>query len=451
MDRAILHLDMDAFFAGVEILDNPELNGRPVVVGGTGRRGVVASCNYEARLFGIRSAMASANARKLCPDAVFIDGRYSRYQEVSAQLHEILLTVTPLVEPVGLDEAYMDVSGCRKLLGTPKEIANRLRERVLEETSMKCSIGVGRSKMIAKLASRAAKPHLTSTGIEVGHGVLEVPAASETEFLTPLPTSWLWGVGPVTKRRLNELGIKTIGELSAVPVAILVREFGNSHGTRLASLSKGVDESPVVGTRRAKSIGREVTFAEDSYAIDYLVDRLKVLSAGVSEQMREAGLTASRVSVKVRLGDLSYQTRSQTLRVNLDTGPSIAAVAEALLESVPVSRGVRLLGVSVSKFSQVERVEQLSLLSDPEIFGLGESDSVRSSSIDAQAAVLQTEWREILKAVDAIRDKYGHRAVGNSSTLTATGLPTSGRREAPWGPTSTEGSATNSDGQRSHQ
>ncbi|MCL4445842.1 MAG: DNA polymerase IV [Actinobacteria bacterium] len=434
MDRTILHVDMDAFFAAVEVLDNPELNGVPVVVGGTGKRGVVASCNYEARLFGVRSAVAMATARRLCPNAVFIDGRYSRYVEVSAKLYELLTTVSPVVERIGLDEAFLDIGGATRLFGAPIEIAARLRESVLEELGLNCSVGVGRSKMIAKLASKAAKPHLTQRGVEVGDGVLVVEDSSERSFLDPLPVSWLWGVGAVTRKRLSELGVKTVGDLAQIPESILIREFGSSHGTHLALLSKGIDESPVVASRPPKSIGREVTFAQDSCDIEYLKQRLNVLSAGVSSQLREAGLSASRVSVKVRLADLTFQTRSFTLSTSLDTGPAISAVAQALLDSLPIDRGIRLLGVSTSNFCDVERAEQLSLLSMLHDDGVRKVDSSEGEDLQEQAAVLEDGWREIVKAVDAIRAKFGYGAVGNTSTLTGLGLPSTARRDAPWGP-----------------
>jgi DNA polymerase IV len=260
---AILHVDMDAFFAAVELLDHPELAGKPVIVGGTGRRGVVASCTYEARQFGVRSAMPMFRARDLCPHGVYLDGRHERYGEVSQQLHEVFASVTPLVEPIGLDEAFLDVTGSRRLLGTPVEIAHALRNRIADELSLRCSVGIGRSKLIAKLASEAAKPRVSRAAVEVGSGVHFVAPDDELDFLHPLPIEALWGVGPATSKRLHALGIKTVGEIASVGEAVLVRQLGRAHGQHLSALARGLDPSPVVAGRAAKSIGHEQTFPTD--------------------------------------------------------------------------------------------------------------------------------------------------------------------------------------------
>ncbi|HZU80852.1 MAG TPA: DNA polymerase IV, partial [Acidimicrobiales bacterium] len=217
LDCTVLHVDMDAFFAAVEVLDDPALAGKPVIVGGSGMRGVVASCTYEARVFGVRSAMSAVEARRRCPKALFVSGRYWRYQQVSEQLHEVLHEFTPVVEPIGLDEAFLDVAGAVRLLGPPPTIAAALRAAVGDRLGLTCSVGVARTKMVAKLASEAAKPLATSEGPRPGRGVVVVEPEQELAFLHALPVRALWGVGPATAVRLERLGVTTVAELAALP------------------------------------------------------------------------------------------------------------------------------------------------------------------------------------------------------------------------------------------
>jgi DNA polymerase-4 len=248
---------MDAFFASVEVLDDPSLAGKPVIVGGAGARGVVASCTYEARAYGVHSAMPSMRARQLCPDAIFLSGRHSRYAEISTQLHKILEDVTPMVEPIGLDEAFMDVAGAVRLLGPPDQIARSLRQRVLDDLYLNCAVGVGSSKMIAKLASRAAKPRASRSGLEPGPGVYLVDPAHELEFLHAHDVEALWGVGPATAKRLHDIGVRTVGDLAALPAETMTRRLGRASGAHLAALARGDDPEPVNPNRPNKSIGHE--------------------------------------------------------------------------------------------------------------------------------------------------------------------------------------------------
>ena len=261
---------MDAFFASVEVLDDPTLAGKPVIVGGAGARGVVASCTYEARAYGVHSAMPSVRARQLCPEAIFLSGRHSRYAEVSGELRKILEDVTPMVEPIGLDEAFMDVAGALRLLGPPDQIARALRQRVRDDLQLDCCVGIGRSKMLAKLASRAAKPRASRTGLQPGPGVYLVDPDHELEFLHAHNVEALWGVGPATAKRLHDIGVRTVGDLAALPPDTLARRLGRASGAHLAALARGDDPDPVNPNRPNKSLGHEETFSRD------LVDALEL-------------------------------------------------------------------------------------------------------------------------------------------------------------------------------
>jgi DNA polymerase-4 len=436
-EPAILHVDMDAFFAAVEVLHDPTLRGKPVIVGGSGRRGVVASCTYEARVYGVHSAMPSVRARQLCPDAVFVDGHYSQYAEVSGRLREILLSATPLVEPIGLDEAFLDVTGSRRLLGPPAVIAHGLRSRVADELSLDCSIGIGRSKLVAKLASRAAKPRVVGGQLRPGRGVYEVRPEDELAFLHPMPVEALWGVGPATAERLRAIGVRTVGELAALPPAAVVRRLGKAHGGHLVALANGEDPSPVVADRPAKSIGHEETFGADVCDTAALARHALRMSESVAEQLRLSRVVARTVTVKVKFGDFSLITRSHTLGTGIDTAAAINAVAGALLEPIDAGPGVRLLGVSMSGLEQLapESARQMAF------------DLDTAGPEGEEAARLQAGWREVISAVDAIRERYGRTAVGSVGMLRDDGLHIPARREAPWGPSAEESGATPASGE----
>ena len=447
---------MDAFFAAVEVLDRPELAGLPVVVGGTGDRGVVASCSYEARGFGIRSAMPMARARRLCPSAVVLSGRYARYEEVSRRLGAILTSLTPLVEPIGLDEAFLDVTGVLRRSGSAGRIGAELRARVREDLALDCSVGIGGSKLVAKLASRAAKPTADRRGRRPGPGVVEVGAGEELDFLHPLPVEALWGVGPATARRLHELGVETVGDLAAVPEGALVGQFGRSHGAHLCELAHGRDPSPVVPDRPAKSLGHEETFRRDVFDGAELLRRAVKLSEEVAFQLRSHGLSGRTVTVKVRFGDFRLITRSHTLAVALDTAPAIHAVCRALLEAIDVSAGVRLLGVSVTALQARASAHQLVFDLDPHARPDAQGRTDPHASVGPQgrapaagreeaeatggrAARLQQQWSEVTAALDGVRRRFGRGAVGPASSVGADGMAIGGRGSAQWGPSADPG------------
>jgi len=413
---------MDAFFASVEVLDQPSLAGQPVIVGGAGARGVVASCTYEARAFGVRSAMPSVRARQLCPQAVFLPGRHSRYAEISGQLHAIMKDVTPLVEPIGLDEAFLNVAGALRMLGPPDVIAHGLRDRVRSELSLGCAVGIGRSKMIAKLASRAAKPRATRTGIDPGPGVVLIGPDTEMAFLHGHQVEALWGVGPATTKRLHDLGVRTVGELAALPPETVVRRLGKASGLHLAALARGEDPSPVTPDRPAKSIGHEETFSQD--LIDRAVLERHVLRMAESvATMLRGSLSATRtVTVKVKFSDLSLQTRSHTLDRAISTGGAIGQVAAALLAGIHPGEGIRLLGVSASNLMEGGG-DQLS-------FDLGDGRDQGTES----ATTREQSWQDVTSAVDAIRTRFGSSSVGSVAMVTDDGVQVPARRDAPWGP-----------------
>jgi DNA polymerase-4 len=464
-DRVILHVDMDAFFASVEVLDDPSLAGLPVIVGGSGRRGVVAACTYEARRFGVHSAMPSSVARRLCPAAVFVDGRYHRYVEESAKLHAIFESVTPLIEGISLDEAFLDVTGSQQLLGDGPSIAAAIRRRVVDDLGLTCSVGVGRSKLMAKLASKVAKPKATASGIEPGAGVVVVPGDEELAFLHPLPIRTLWGVGPVTGRRLNALGVQTVGEIAALPPRTLERYLGAAAGSHLAALSRGEDLRPVVADHAAKSIGHEETFASDLWNRDDLRRHLLRMVDASATNLRGSRLAARTITVKLRFADFSLITRSHSMAAPVDASQAIGAVAAALLDSVELAQGVRLLGVSLSGFADPEVGTQLSLdlggdgadRNDvrpgpgqpgatgrgPDHDGVAAGGPSRLEGPDAEdrlaraheeAERLQESWGSVTAAIDAIRARYGGTSVGPASLVGSGGPGIRRRGEAQWGP-----------------
>ncbi|HBU40235.1 MAG TPA: DNA polymerase IV [Acidimicrobiaceae bacterium] len=389
-DLPILHVDMDAFYVEVERQSNPSLIGKPVVVGGDSQRGVVASASYEARAMGVKSAMSSVVARRLCSDAVFVKSDFPRYREVSRRVHQIFQAVTPEIEPIALDEAFLDVGGARKLFGSSEEIAWQLRSDIYEGVGLDCSVGVASSKLLAKLASVAAKPQITSRGIQPGVGVYVVDSENQKTFLEAHPVEALWGVGAVTLRKLRSLGISTVKDLAAVPEQVLVEALGASHGGHLWKLSRGVDVSRVNSERQRKSISHEETFPSDVYDRKALESEIVRLSDAVSSRARTQGTAGRTIHLKVRRPDMSFVTRSITVDEPVDTLPEIAEKATELLAQLDIGQGVRLLGVGLSRLDETGP-RQLSLVQDDK----------RDQS-----------WSRLSGAMDRIRERYGHSAIG---------------------------------------
>lgn len=432
----ILHVDMDAFFASVEILDDPSLFGKPVIVGGAGARGVVASCNYEARAYGIRSAMSSYEARRRCPHAVFLSGRYDRYAQTSQQLHSILLRFTPLVEGIALDEAFLDVSGARRLIGAPRLIAQSIRETVRAELALNCGVGVARTKLMAKLASRAAKPQASLQGIHPGRGVVVIAPADERSFLWPMPIRALWGVGPATARRLQGLGIATVGDLARAPEDALCNLLGVSVGRHLAALARGQDERKVEPARETKSVGHEETFARDIRDHHVLHRELVRMADAVAARLGESGLRGRTVSVKVRFPDRTTISRSHTMSDPIRSARVIAVVAGALLDAVDVSPGVRLLGVSVSTLTRTA-AESHQLTFDVTSETGAECSRESGEALEHAAEEWcnrEAAWEELDSALSQIRRRYGHGAVSSGALVGPEGISAKRRGDTQWGP-----------------
>ena len=426
--RTILHVDMDAFFVSVEMRRHPELAGQPVVVGGSGARGVVAAANYEARRYGVFSAMASAKARRLCPDAVFLAGDYAEYSSVSTQVHEIFARYTPFIEPIGLDEAFLDVTGSVNLFGDGTMIGWKIKQQIAEELDLACAVGVASSKFIAKLASKKAKPIPTATGIEAGHGVLCIKPGNELEFLHPLPVKSLWGVGPATLAKLERLGIAVVGDLITLGAANLEHALGKSHGRHLFALAQGVDERPVEVERDLKSIGHEETFSYDITDRDGMRREVVRLADAVASRLRAHGCAARTLTLKIRYANFETITRSTTPGSPLSSAPAMVKALESVLELIDPSVGVRLIGFSVSGL--VEPVEQLSLLG----FDLlaQESDSPGGQT----AADIDGQWSSASAAIDEIRKRFGRDAINPFSALERPDRRKLG--ESPWGPNGNE-------------
>ncbi len=358
--RSILHVDMDAFYASVEQFDNPDYKNRPVIVGadpkGGSGRGVVAACSYEARKFGVHSALPISRAWKLCPQGVYVRPRMKRYMEVSSQIMQVFRRYTDLVEPLSIDEAFLDVTGSVRLFGPPEHIALSIKKEIRDRTHLTASIGVAPNKFLAKIASDIRKPD----------GFMIVDEEKIAAFLRDLPVSRLWGVGPKTEQRLKELGFHTIGQVADSNHESLIRSLG-SLGEHLYRLSHGHDERPVVANGEPKSISSENTFEEDTDSRELLHQTILELSDHVAERLRKEGYRARKVTLKLRYSSFSTHTKQQSLEKFVQTGNEIAAVARGLFAQFPMKQKIRLIGVAAGDLRRDgEEPGQLTLFSPAE-------------------------------------------------------------------------------------
>jgi DNA polymerase IV len=375
--KKIIHVDMDAFYASVEQRDDPELRGKPVVVGGSPQsRGVASTCSYEARKYGIRSAMPLAEAYRRCPQAIFVPVNGRKYREVSLQINKIFHDYTPIVEPLSLDEAFLDVTGSTRLFGSAENIAKEIKARIQKELELTASVGLACNKFLAKIASDLKKPN----------GLVVVAPDKIQQFLDPLPVERIWGVGVKTAERLHGLNIRCVRELRQLEVEYLERLFGIG-GNQLYHLARGIDERPVEIERGVKSIGREITFSEDIRDREALATFLLELTVDVGRKLRKEALKAKTINLKLRFKDFSTITRARTLDSLTNLDEDIFTSSSELLQEVVLKDSVRLIGVSVSNLSDQED-SQLSLFAEP-----------------------KQEKENLTKAVDQLKERFGEKSI----------------------------------------
>ena len=387
----MLHVDMDAFFASVELLDHPELRGVPMVVAGRGARSVIAAASYEARRLGVHSAMPLSTALRLAPKLEIVEPHMEKYRRYSAEVMAIFRDITPLVEPLSIDEAFLDVSGARRLLGSPSTIGALIRRRVFEQTGLPCSVGASATKFVAKLASGRAKPD----------GMLIVPAHEIIAFLHPLPIGALWGVGAATEATLLKLGLRTVKDLADFPLTKLVASLGSASGVKLHELANGRDPRGVVTERLEKSIGHETTFEHDISEVQLLHRELLRQANQVAVRLRQAGLEGRTVALKLRFSDFSTISRSKTLAEPTDLGRQIYEEARGIFDGLNLlqEQRVRLIGVRMEQLVEAGSVFRQPLLWEEE----GE---------------VSDDWRDAERAMDKLADRFGRGMVGPASLVT---------------------------------
>jgi DNA polymerase-4 len=398
--RTILHLDLDAYYASVEQLDDASLRGRPVIVGGTGGRGVVCAASYEARRFGVHSAMPTSRARRLCPDGVFLPPRFERYAALSDRIFGIYRGFTPLVEPLSLDEAFLDVTASRALHGSGREIAAAIKGTVRGECGLAVSAGIAEVKMAAKIATDLGKPD----------GLVEVPVGGVAAFLAPLPVGRLWGVGEVTEAALRKIGISAIGDLARMPEAALAAAIGPSAAKGLRALAVGDDPREVVADEAAKSVGAEETFGADLRDRAALERELLAQAGRVGRRLRAAGLAGHVVTLKVKYSDFTLVTRRATLPHPTDDDREIFETARSQLDRADLARPIRLTGISVSGFASEAEKGQLGLF----------------QAEPAPRPAAAEKRRALNAALDALAERFGESAVTPADLADAPRRPRAG-------------------------
>ncbi len=377
-----LHVDMDAFYVGVEILHDPSLRGKAIVIGAPDARSVVSSASYEARQYGVRAAMPVGQALRLCPHAIVVPPHFDRYVAASRQVMEVFRSITPLVEPLSIDEAFLDVAGARRLWGSPAQIARLVRERVRADTGLTCSVGVAATKHVAKMASTLAKPD----------GLLVVSGPETLDFLAARPVGALWGVGPKAAQSLLERGIRTVADIRETPDVVLDRALGPAMSARVRELARGVDAREVEVERREKSVGHEETFSTDIDNAAVLRSELRRLSDRVGVRLRAGDWEARTIAIKVRASDFTTHTRSVTLPEPTQVGQRIGDAAIDLFDKLALHVPVRLVGVRAERLVAAHRADGL----------LWDDDQ---------------EWRRIDEALDVTRERFGGGAVTRASVL----------------------------------
>ena len=380
----ILHIDMDAFYASVEKLDDPRLKHKCVIVGGTSNRGVVSAASYEARRFGVHSAMPIYQAKQRCPHGVFVPPRMGRYKEVSKKVMALLKEFSPLVEPVSIDEAYMDITGCRRLFGEPHEIAHEIKRKIKETLQLTCSVGVAPNKFLAKIASDLEKPD----------GLTLIMPEQVPQFIESLPIKKVPGVGKKTVRQLEALGIRILGDVQRLPEKALLKHLGK-FGRRLLALSSGSDASPVTPHTPHKSISTEHTLAADTRDVKLLKRYLLRQSAEVARQLRQAGVHARTIVIKIKNADFKTVTRRTTIAVPTQSSETIYKHAAQLIDNFKITQKIRLIGVGTTGFSAVTASVQMSLFDQEE--------------------KPNDNWEKVDKALDSISQKFGKNVIGRAT------------------------------------
>jgi DNA polymerase-4 len=372
----ILHVDMDAFYASVAELDHPEYKGKALVVG-AGTRGVVLSANYEARKFGIRAAMPVGRAKRMAPHAIFIAPEHHRYSEISERVMAIFHSYTPLVEPISLDEAFLDVTGSQKLFGSGREIATKIRAQVEKEEGITCSVGIAQSKFIAKLASQHCKPN----------GMLEIRPDRILEFLHPLPVRAIWGVGPKTAESLERLGLHTVADIANTPRATLIRALGDATGESLYELAWGRDYRNVIPDEPEKSIGNEETFSEDLDSPEEILREFLRMTEKATARLRERSLFAKTISIKIKFADFSSLTRAKTVPIAIDNTHDTYEIVKSLYLALNNEGArIRLVGVSLSNLQE-------------------------GAPVQLEIGARERGWREADGAIDKAKARFGRQSV----------------------------------------